>query len=144
MAIAGLLGMAVPAAAANAAGSKPADAEQGTTKAKPTLAKGMTADEVLKAVGKPAEVKPMKTETGKAEEWIYRRELGKRVVRVASGEREVPVFDGMGLGSGAMKTRHEIIYTSKHVTVYQVTTLLMFDGKLILANQKVEQDDRFE
>jgi len=128
------------------AGPDKAGHDQAATKPqKPTLTKGMTAEEIVKLIGKPVEVKPMKLpegSTGKAEVWIYRREAGTRSVPVPSGTREVPGFVNPALTDAAQHTT-EIVYTNKIITIEQVTSLLMFDDKLIVARQYQEQRDRY-
>ena len=113
--------------------------------AKPALAKGMTAEEVIKAVGKPVEIKPIESKDGKAETWIYRRKAGFAFINVPAGTREVPVFTGVGTtGNDRVQNQTEIIYTQKRVTVYQVTSLLMFNDRLVLAKQSKEQSEVYD
>jgi len=143
--------LALPALAATApetpAKTDAPDAEQSATpgkKAKRALEKGMPAEEVIRLIGKPAEIKPMETTEGKAETWIYRRELGHQTRQVVTGMRQVPTYVGPGMGDGAdaqsgMSMRGEPIYQMETTTTYQVTSLLMFDGKLELARQTSER-----
>jgi hypothetical protein len=110
------------------------------------LEKGMTEAQIIAAIGRPAEIKPMKFPEGsehKAETWVYRRSTGTRQVQVATGTRSVPTFGGMGTGNDSTGSTQEIIYTTKHITTYSVTWLLMIDGKLELARQTTEQEERF-
>ncbi len=126
-----------PAPAAQKAGQKPA---------RQPLEKGMTAEQILALIGKPAEVKPIEAPKGlqgPAEIWVYRRTMGTQTVQYPTGERDVPVYGGIGADQ-TMKTRKELIYTLKHVTVYRVTSLLMVDGRLVLARQSQEQSDVYD
>jgi hypothetical protein len=112
---------------------------------KKTLEKGMTADAVLATAGKPAEIKPMAApdpET-KVEQWIYRRKLKETSVPVATGQHTVQTFGGTAVGGGVNIVETPVIdYSQKLVAVYQVTALLMINGKLEIAKQWVEQDDK--
>ena len=105
----------------------------------------MSAETILSIIGKPAEVKPMPSPDGKAEMWIYRQQAGQKSVQVVVGEREVPAFTGVGQpGNDSVGTRKELIYGQKLVTVYRVTSLLMFNGQLALARQTQEQSDSYD
>lgn len=128
------------------------DAASGTKDAKKPgkkpLEKGMTGDEVMALIGKPQQVKPMAKQEGvdgKSEIWIYRRPAGERSVQVVTGTREVPAFSGLGQNGTDMAsgTRTELIYGNKTVKMYHVTSLLMMDGKLVLARQTQEQEENF-
>ena len=106
----------------------------------------MTAEQGVAAVGQPLEKRPMKVPEGstdKAETWIYRQEIGKRAVQVASGTREVPAYTGAGMGNAALGNTTEIVYSTKTVTDYRVTSLLMVNGQLVLARQTYEHSDRY-
>jgi hypothetical protein len=116
------------------------------TKAAPVLEKGMTEAQIIAAIGHPDTVKPMHvpgSDLAKAETWVYRRQVGTRQMQVATGTRDVPTFNGMGLGNDANGTRPEPVYSTKFVRIYSVTSLLMIDGKLELARQTTETDGRF-
>ena len=54
----------------------------------------------------------------------------------------LPAFTGVGQpGNDSVGTRKELIHGQKLVTVYRVTSLLMFNGQLALARQTQEQSD---
>jgi hypothetical protein len=116
-----------------------AGAAEATTKAKPALELGMTPEQILAAIGKPQEVKPMPTAEGKAEVWTYRRVLHREVVQVAASTRDVPVY--LGVYSSELGTAKEFIYNQVRRTKYQVTALLVFEGQLASAKQWVEVKD---
>jgi hypothetical protein len=116
-----------------------AGAAEATTKAKPALELGMTPEQILAAIGKPQEVKPMPTAEGKAEVWTYRRVLHREVVQVAASTRDVPVY--LGVYSSELGTAKEFIYNQVRRTKYQVTALLVFEGQLTSAKQWVEVKD---
>ena len=111
--------------------------------AKTPLEKGMTAETVRKLIGEPNEIKKLKSPEGKAETWVYRREIGVRFIDVAAGTRQVPAYVGVG-GTDGMGTRTEIIYRKKRVIIYRVTSLLMFNDRLVLAKQVDEQSEHYE
>ena len=130
----------------------PAGAGQGADKTDPAkpakkrpIEKGMTAEELLATAGKPAEIKPMTAPdpATKVEQWIYRRKLRENSVPVATGQHTVQTFGGMGVGGGTNIVETPVIdYSQKIVTIYQVTALLMVNGKLEIAKQWAEQEDK--
>ena len=110
----------------------------------PVLKKGMPADEVIRSIGKPESIKPMQTPEGKAEVWIYRRVANSVSRQAAVTTESVPAFNGIGVGNDSSGSVTIPSYRMEHITVYQVSSLLMFDGKLVTATQKVEQESHFE
>ena len=100
--------------------------------AKPALVKGMTAEQVEQIAGKPAEIKPIDSPQGKAETWTYRRVVDRQTRQVAATVAAVDTFRG---GTGVMGSTPMLEYRLESTTIYQVTALLMFDGKLVLAKQ---------
>jgi hypothetical protein len=132
--------------------SAPVTATRETEKADPAkpakkkqIEKGMTTGEILAIAGKPAEIKPMEAPdpSTKVEQWIYRRKLKENSVPVATGQHTVQTFGGMAVGGGVNIVETPVIdYSQKIVTVYQVTALLMVNGKLEIAKQWAEQDDK--
>jgi hypothetical protein len=133
-------------AAADEAGVPPVPAQKPVKNPEgwPVLKKGMPAADVLRLIGKPDLVQPMDTKEGKAEVWIYRR-LAKTVhQQSATGVASIPAFTGMGLGNDATGTASTLTYRMEEISIYQVSSLLMFDGKMAAASQKVERESRFE
>ena len=98
--------------------------------AKPSLEKGMTVEQIERIAGKPAEIRPLKAPEGKAESWIYRRVVDRQTRQIAATVKDVSAFKGEAFGMGSAP---ELEYRLEHTTVYQVTALLTFDGKLVLA-----------
>lgn len=136
-AVAGPLG-AADAPPAKATGEKPPAAKR-------ALEKGMPAEEIIKLIGKPAEIKPMPVPeggTGKAEMWIYRRSGGTRSIQVPVGTRQVPGFVGINQELSAQH-RTEVIYGPKTIRIFNVTSLLMFNDQLVLARQSQETEERY-
>lgn len=109
--------------------------------ATPVLEKGMTAEQIERIAGKPAEIRPLKAPEGKAESWIYRRVVDRQTRQIAATVRDVSTFNGEAVGLGSAP---ELEFRLEHTTVYQVTALLMFDGKLVLAKQWREKDVRYD
>lgn len=101
---------------------------------------GMTAQEVQGLVGKPVEIKPIEGSEGKAETWIYRRQIGKNTTQdtIPSG------FSSGALPASLLGTSGPVEYRTKITTNYQVTSLLMFEGKLVKAKQSVSQVVSFD
>jgi hypothetical protein len=106
-------------------------------KTPPVLKQGMTSDEVLATFGKPADVRPMQSPAGKAEVWTYRRVYRRDTGQVATGVTEVPAFVWIG---GPLGSTPELTYSIRTVTIYQVTSLLMFNGQVVSAKQWFERD----
>lgn len=118
-------------------------AQPAQKKGRRPLEKGMNEATIIEIIGKPTEVKHMESPEGKAEMWIYRKEAGQRAVQVVVGEREVPAFTGVGSGNHGVATTKELIYGTKHVKLYRVTSLLMFNGELTVARQTTEQSETY-
>lgn len=115
-------GVSLPAfavdAAANASATKPA---------RPSLAVGMTAEQVREIAGKPSTIKPVKKEGLKAEIWIYKFDKLAGVKDVATSTRDVLVADPIG---GIVKTMPEPVYSQQRTFVVETTEVLMIDGAL--------------
>lgn len=110
----------------------------------PVLKKGATAEEVLKLVGKPDQIRPMDTKEGKAEVWVYRR-LARHVERQSAvTTQNVTMFTGSGTGNDAYAATAVPVFRTEHINVYQVSSLLMFEGQLVTATQKVETERKFD
>lgn len=102
----------------------------------PTIKKGMTGEEIIKIVGRPLKIEPMKTPEGQeAEVWIYSRLVETKTRSVQTGVTIVPAYDGT-LNSGTTVTRP--VWGMEHDTIYQFTRLLMFEGKLVASTQTRE------
>jgi hypothetical protein len=113
------------------------------TKAKPVLDKGMDAATIIQLVGQPDEITPLKTADGKAETWIYRRKTGQTVVQTANTQTTIPAMVGFQ-ASGVLIGRAIVPqYRLKYIRDYQITALLMVDGKLQLGRQWAAQDEQF-
>lgn len=127
-----MLALAVSVGAAE----KPAE----TATAKRTIKKGMSAEMVLQIVGKPAEVKPMASPEGKAEVWVYRRLADAWTTQTAATTETVMVYAGLGLDNDGIRPLTVPSQRTERVRVYQVTSLLMFNGTLIEARQRYEKE----
>jgi len=117
------------------------------TKGKPVLEKGMAGDLILKNFGQPYEIKPMEVpdKDTKAERWIYRRKVKETSVQTASGQTKIPAY--AGASAGGTQSFTEIVvpeFRPKLVIIYQVTELLMINGKLELAKQWMGQEEKYQ
>lgn len=130
-----VLALVVSVGAAAPAAENPAD-----TAVKKTLQKGMTADAVIELVGKPLQVKPMNSPEGKAEIWVYRRLADKWTTQTAATTETVMVYAGLGLDNDGIRPLTVPSQRTERVRVYQVTSLLMFNGTLIEARQRYEKE----
>lgn len=104
------------------------------------LEKGMTAEGIIALIGKPAEVRAMDVPEGKAEVWTYRRLLNEQVRQNAASVTMVPAFKGMNGDGPIIGDTPELNYHLEHVRDYQVTSLLMFDGKLVVGRQRIQRE----
>lgn len=131
-----LLVFVAAVAGASAAAPQPA-------KAKPVLDKGMDAATIIQLVGQPDEITPIKTDGGKAETWIYRRKIGQTVYQTANTQAFIPAMVGFQASGPVIGKALVPEYRLKYLRAYQVTALLMVDGKLQLGRQWVAQDEQF-
>lgn len=143
-----LLGLSQPAFGAG--DRKQGDSEapaprtsESTAKPKRALERGMSAEEIIQTVGKPASIAAIASQEGKAETWTYRRLLDTRVYQSADGQTSVPAFIGMSATGPMIGEAFAPAYRLKHRRTYQVTSLLMFDGKLVVAKQWREADESY-
>lgn len=134
-----------PAAPA-AADPKSTDATEAGKDKKKMIEKGMTGDQITELFGKPKEIKAVESPdpTLKVEQWIYRRQVRQVSVQVPVGTHTVPSYSGFSGPGAAMTEAVETDYRQQLVTVYQVTALLMVNGKLQTAKQWNEQDEKQE
>lgn len=133
-------------ACAGIAWSAPKATERGTATAaqnRPALDKGMTAEQIQQAIGKPQEIRPMQSPEGKAEVWTYRRVISRTVDQVATNTMQMPAFGG-GMMSEALQPTTALRFSMTYRTRYQVTALLMFNGALVSARQWQEQTTSYE
>lgn len=132
--------------AAPAASPAPADApgKQDAKSAKPAIQKGMTAAEIEKIIGKPNEIKPIEVGDTKGESWIYRRVAKRTMTQTAATLSMVPTYGGLGLQGDAIVDVPEPEQRLEHVTIYQMTALLMVDGKLVASKQWLEKERHFQ
>ncbi len=123
---------------------KHAEEPEHAAAAKPGLHPGMTADEIIKLIGKPQDVKTIATPAGKGEAWTYRRIAKQWTERAPVTTEMVPTFAGSGLGGDGIRDMAVPAYRTERITVYQVTSLLLVDGKMVTARQWPEKDQEFE
>ncbi len=126
--------------------ARPATADESRPKTgKPMLEKGMTAETILQLVGKPAEIAPVAAGEGKAEMWTYRRLIDTKHLLDATTVETIPVFLRATAAEGnVMGTATRPIYNLKHITTYQVTALLMYEGRLVIARQWQERSQSYD
>ncbi len=112
-------------------------------KEKPVLEKGMPAAMIIQLVGKPDEISPLKSSEGQAETWIYRRKIGQTVHQTANTQKTIPAMTGFTASGPTIGQAIVPDYRLKYVRAYQVTALLMLDGRLQLGRQWVSRDEQF-
>ena len=131
-----LLVFVATAVGVSAAATQPA-------KAKPVLDKGMEAATIIQLVGQPDEINPLKSHDLKAETWIYRRKVSQTIQQTANTQAYIPAM--VGFDSGGVIIGKALVpeYRLKYIRAYQVTALLMVDGKLQVGRQWIDQDEQF-
>ena len=129
---------APPAAASDHAG--PA----GLAPTRPKVRLGMSPESVAKAIGRPDKQETVKTAKGEALQWTYRRLQKEWTDQVAATVAMVPGFVGGSLQHQALGEVATPGNQTMHISVYQVSSLLFVDGKLVAAKQWPEKEVRTE
>jgi hypothetical protein len=130
--------MAILVQAANASPGPP-DSTSGGSKTAAVAPKGpeaalipaMPADMVVKIMGKPSTVKPMKVQSGKAEIWVYSREIEDRVDYV---QVSTPIIGAAPSGNGTsrmVQTGEKLDNRAEHHITTEVIELLMFNDHFV-------------
>jgi len=134
----------------NAAGTEQSSPRANQTiTAKPArrpLEKDMDAETVRQIAGIPAEIQPMQAPEGVAEKWIYRRVVGQQTRQVSVGELAVSCHTlAPGFTEMPFSKRVGIpIRRIETTTIYQVTALLMYNQKLVIARQWKEASASYD
>lgn len=141
--------MAAPDSADRAALNEPVAAAEAPVAshvkaAKPVLEKGMAAETIVRLIGKPQEVAPLSPAESKAEKWTYRRRVSERTTQEAATTHTIPAYLGFTSGGPSIGTTEILDFRLKHTTTSQVTSLLLIDGKLVLAKQWQEQSQSYD
>jgi hypothetical protein len=131
-----LVGLLVSTVGATAADSR-------SERTKPVLEKGMPGTTIIQLVGKPDEINPIQSEGTHSETWIYRRKLDETVKQTANTQAYIPAMVGFDAGGVVIGRALVPEYRLKYIRHYQVTALLMVDGKLQLGRQWVAPDEQF-
>ena len=110
------------------------------------LKKAMPAAEVRQIMGLPVEIKPMKAPNGKAEIWVYRRELNERAERVQVGAVPitVTVFSTDGKSSSLQTIGEDVKYANVRFTTEETVELLMFNDHFLtgkISRQEIKHYD---
>ncbi|MEO6002575.1 MAG: hypothetical protein ABIZ04_15950 [Opitutus sp.] len=143
-----LVGLAAvaPAWASNPTdqGSKNRPAGGDSAPAKLVVHMGMTPDAVAKLIGQPAKVEPVKTPAGDGFRWVYRRLKKEWMDETAVTVNRVPSFVGLatpnqGIGEASMPA-HQL----ERFRVFQVSSLLFVNGKLVGSTQWPETERSFQ
>jgi len=133
--------------AAFAADATPQAAASDPAAKKKVIEKGMTGDEIAGLFGRPAEIKPMKQDdpTVQAEQWIYRRKLKETTASSAAAPNSTPSFSMSDANNAAYQVHVPTTqYRIQRTTVYQLTALLMVNGRLEAAKQWTEQTEAYD
>lgn len=133
-----------PFAIASSSADSSSAAADNAKSAKPRVQQGMTADEVVARIGKPVEIKSIVTDAGTGESWIYRRVAKRLMNPVAPTVEKVPMWGGPGLPNGEIIDVNVPFQRLERVTIYQMTALLLIDGKVTASKQWFEQERLFD
>lgn len=106
----------------------------------PVLVKGMTAEEVIKRVGKPVEIRKMEADVP-AEIWIYDRDAGTVSTLNPTTTGSVTVANPL---TGEMYQAPELTYRPERINTEQHTELLMVEGRLVSSKQYVTKSHHYE
>jgi len=134
-------------AASPTAPAKPTPPTQPAVAASPEpesgLKAGMSPEAVKKIMGAPREIKPMTAPDGKAEIWIYRRDVGARVERVQIAAVPITVST---IGNDGQAHQQTVSEEVKYGDLYQATEetiqLLMFNDRYVtqkITRQKIKR-----
>lgn len=96
------------------------------------LREAMPADVVRGIMGEPLEIKPMKAPEGKAEIWIFRRQVDVRVERVPIGSIPITVSTIGADGRAHEQTIGENVqYGDLHRATEETVQVLMFNDRYV-------------
>jgi hypothetical protein len=119
----------------------PSDGERS---GKPTLKKGMTADTILGLVGRPQQISTIQSEAGSGEVWVYRRVEQQYAQPAAVTMEMVPGFTGVVVQGSGIRDFSVPSYRLEKVKVIQVTSLLMFGGRMVAGVQTRERERTYD
>lgn len=122
-------------------------AKESSQTAKPSVQQGMTAEEVVKLIGKPREVRsivPEGADVVTGESWIYRRVAKRSIKQVAPTMDVVPMWGGPGLPNDGIINVNVPSERLERTTIYQMTALLFVDGKVVASKQWFERQHFFD
>ena len=105
------------------------------------LKRGMPADAVMKIMGKPAVIRPMEAPNGKAEVWVYVREISTRIDRVGFPSQDEITYIEHGVNKLRVAvTPGPILYHDVHFITEETIEVLMFNHHFL--TQKVTKAER--
>ncbi len=141
-----IIASAVSASATDAKGNAPSEKRAGDTaldRPELQLKKAMSVGEVIKIMGQPRDRTPLKPPTGKAEIWVYSRQISDVSTQVEVGSK--PITDTVVGGDGKARTvvvSSEPIFKNAHMITDEEVSLLMFNDHFVQA--KITQKRRRE
>lgn len=119
----------------------------GPVRTRTVLEKGMDADFILNTYGKPSKIQQLAGSEVKAEKWFYYRNIGETTTQKVASQYEVgtQIPDPFKFETGSPNPAHYTVaeYRLEHVVAYQVTALLMVNGKLELGKQWTEREVKY-
>ncbi len=135
-----LFPVGVSAADSSSAAKAPTDAKPAADSPESALKQGMPAAAVKQIMGQPLEVTPMKAPDGKAEIWVYKRNVNVRVERVPVGSTPITVTSFGSDGQAHEQTIGEKVqYGDLYQATEETVQLLMFNDQYV--TQKVSRKE---
>jgi hypothetical protein len=126
--------------------AEPAASSAPVAKAKPpepldNLKQGDPASKLTELLGKPLETRPMKAPSGKAEVWIYVKEVSRRMDRIDRSTADTIINVTESDGSVRQRvTPGQVRFEDVHYVTEDVIEVLMFNEHYVL--HKVTRGER--
>ena len=97
------------------------------------LKQGDPAAKLKELLGEPLDTKPMKAPSGRAEVWIYAKEISRRLDRIDRSTTDVVISVTEADGSVRQKvTPGQIRFEDVQYVTEDVTEVLLFNGRYLL------------
>ena len=140
-----LLAAGASAGAAEATGRTAPASSPSKGQAPAALKVGATADEVRQLFGKPDEIRPMEAPNGKAEVWVFVKELRTRVERI--GFPSPAITSTVTSADGTthqFSTPGDLIYHDVHYVTEETTEVLMFNDHFVAQKASRKERQQFQ
>lgn len=131
--VSGLLASGGSVASTVSAPAVAAPKEGPTGKPLDSLKQGDPADKIKKLLGVPAESRPMKSPSGKAEVWVYVQEVSRRMDRIDRSTQDVVINVTESDGSVRQRiTPGQVRFEDVYYVTEDVIEVLLFNDRYLL------------